>query len=76
MVRRSRDVIEAWDVTVDALVNTKEPEQVGWRFVGCCASFPFPEGGTKIVTLGEDRSFTDVEAVSDGIKMKEPPREL
>ena len=43
MVRLARDVIEARDVAVEALVHSEEAEEVGgWRVAGG-AAFPLPE---------------------------------
>lgn len=57
---------------MDPLVHAKETKEIGRRFIGCCAPFTFPESCAKVVALGEDRTFADVKAMSNGVKVKEP----
>ena len=71
VVGGSRNVVEAWDVAVETLMNAKKPQQVSRGLVGGGATFSFPEGGTKVVAFGEDCPLADVEAVGDGVEVKE-----
>ena len=52
MVGRARDVIEARDVAVQALVDSKQSEEESGRFVGRCATLTFPKGGAEVIPLG------------------------
>ena len=51
MVGSAGNVVKTWDVAMDALVNTKEPEEVRRRGCGGRAAFAFPERCAEVVAF-------------------------
>lgn len=56
-------VVKSWYISVETLMNAKEPEEVSWGRVGCCAALAFPERGVKVVATAENGAFTNVETL-------------
>ena len=65
-----------WDVAVEALVDSKEVQQVRRDLVRCGAAGLLPEEGVKVICLAKDRVFVDVKCLCKGFKMKQPPCKL
>jgi hypothetical protein len=51
VVGEARNVVEARDVAVVALVNAKQSEEISWRRVGSGAAFALPKSGVEVVGL-------------------------
>ena len=76
VVRLARDVIEARDVAVEALVHSEEAEEVGgWRVAGG-AAFSLPERGVQIITFADNGALTNVKCLCNCFKVDEAPGQL
>jgi hypothetical protein len=71
VVRQSRDVIEAWYVSVRSLMDAKETEEIRRRGSGGGAPFLFPEHSAEVVPFGKDRPFSYIEAGVEDIEVEE-----
>ena len=60
------------DVAVEALVDSKQAQQVRRDLVCRCAAGLLPEEGVKVVCLAKDRALTDVKCLCEGFKMEQP----
>lgn len=57
-------------------MHSEKAEEVSGRLVRGCATFAFPEGGTEVITFGEDSALTDVEAMGEGVQVEEATSEF
>ena len=62
-----------WNVAVEALVTSKQAQQVRRDLVCRCAARLLPEEGVEVVCLTKDRALTDVKCLCKGFKMEQPP---
>jgi hypothetical protein len=76
VVGEARNVVEARDVAVVALVNAKQSEEIRWRRVGSGAAFALPKSGVEVVALADHSALARVKGLCDGLKVNESPREL
>ena len=73
MVRLARDVIEARDVAVEALVHSEEAEEVGgWRVAGGAAIL-LPERGVQIISFANDGALAHVKHLCNCFTVNEAP---
>ena len=69
-------VIVARNVTVVALVNPEQAQEMGRRLLRRAAPLSLPEERVEVVGLAQDRTLPHVERLADGLQMEEPPRQL
>ena len=72
VVGGARQVIEAWDIAVETLVDPKQPQEVGWRLVGGGASFTLPVRRVEVVALGQDCALPNIKRLGKGVQVQEP----
>ena len=65
-----------WNVAVEALVDSKQAQQVRQDLVCCCAARSLPEEGVEVVCLTKDRALADVKCLCVGFKMEQLPCKL
>ena len=75
-IRGACDVVMMWDVAVEALVDSKEAQQVCQDLVRRGAAGSLLEEGVKVVCLAKDRALADVKLLCEGFKMAQPPCKL
>ena len=72
-IRGACKVVMAWDVAVEALVDSKQSQQVRRDLVCRGAARSLPEEGVKVVCLAQDRALVDVKCLCEGFQMEQPP---
>jgi hypothetical protein len=45
-VRTAWDIIVSWHITMDALMDPEQAQEVRWDLVGCCIAFALPVQGS------------------------------
>jgi hypothetical protein len=73
MILGAGNIVKARNVAMNALVDSKQAEEVCRWCQGRCAAFAFPKGCAEVVSLGKNRAFGNVKAVGDGVEVNEPP---
>ena len=63
-------------LTVEALVDSKQVQQVGRDLVRRGAAGLLPEEGVKVVCLAQDRALADIKCLCEGFQMEQPPCKL
>ena len=66
VVGQACNVIKAWDVSVVALVDAKQPEKVCRRGVGSRAPLALPECGVEVVAFAQDCTLACVKSLGYG----------
>ena len=61
------------DVAVEALVDTKQAQEVRGDLVPRGAAYSLQEEGVEVIDLAEGRALTDVERPGQGFEMKKSP---
>ena len=61
---------------MNALVNPKEPEEIGGRFIRRGTAFTFPEGGAEVISLGQDGAFSDVKGLGESLQVQQTSSKL
>ena len=61
------------DITVEALVDSKQSQQVRRSLVYCGAARSLSEEGVEVVGLTKGRVLADVKCLYKGFKMEQPP---
>ena len=75
-VRLSREVVEARDVAVETLVDSKKAKQEGGHRVCGRVALPLPEGSIQVVASAQDRPLADVKRLGEAIEVHQTPRHL
>ena len=65
-----------WNVAVEALVDSKQAQQVRQGLVRRGAAGLLPEEGINVVCLAKDRALADVKCLCKGFKVDQPPCKL
>ena len=72
-IRGAREGVMTRDVAVEALVDSKQAQQVRRDLVCRGAAHSLPEEGVKVVCLAKDHVLLDVKCLCKGFKMDQPP---
>ena len=67
----ARDVVVTGNVSVEALVDAEEAEQVGRHASGCGGASACPEECGEVVGPGEDGAFSHVKILGCSLELEE-----
>ena len=64
------------DISVEALMDSKEPQQMSGDLFSSSAALSLPKQGIEVVCFAENRTFANVERLGQRLQMQQSTRQL